>query len=221
MTGPRVAWRGGDPSPMAISPMAPALPAGACSKLAAYLDLLAKWNRVYNLTAVRDRAQMQSLHVDDALAVLPWLPDAQFLRLLDIGSGGGIPGIPLAIARPGWQIVLLDASQKKVSFLTQAAIELGLANVQAIATRIEHHVSDKGYNVVIARAFSDLPTFARAARGHLAPGGRIVAMKGALPREEIDALPGDIAVTATPELDVPGLDAQRHLVIMEPKGGPA
>lgn len=193
----------------------------ARSKLSAYLDLLAKWNRVYNLTAIRDRAQMDALHGNDALAVLPWLADAHPVRLLDIGSGGGLPGIPLAIARPAWRIVLLDASRKKVSFLTQAIIELGLVNVRAVASRIEAFVSEDRYDVVISRAFSDLRAFATAARPHVAPGGRIVAMKGTLPRAEIDGLPGDIAVIATPQLDVPGLDAQRHLVIMEPKGGPA
>jgi 16S rRNA (guanine527-N7)-methyltransferase len=205
----------------AASPMARTLPPNARSKLSGYLDLLDKWNRVYNLTAIRDRREMELLHVEDALAVLPWLPGESGLRLLDIGSGGGIPGIPLAIARPDWDVVLLDASRKKASFLTQAAIELGLANVRAVASRIEDHPRDERYNILISRAFSDLFTFARAARAHVATGGLIVAMKGALPHAEIDALPADIAVLATPALDVPGLAAQRHLVIMQPKGNPA
>lgn len=199
-----------------IAPGAPALADTIRSKLAAYLDLLAKWNRVYNLTAIRERRQMESHHVDDALAVLPWLPDVSGMRLLDIGSGGGIPGIPLAIARPDCEVVLLDANGKKVTFLTQAIIELGLANVSAVATRIEDYHPNARFDVVIARAFSDLRSFAIAAGDHVNDGGIIVAMKGALPIAEIDALPGDITVLATPALDVPGVAAERHLVIMRP-----
>jgi 16S rRNA (guanine527-N7)-methyltransferase len=205
----------------AREPIAQSLPAGTRSKLSAYLDLLTKWNRVYNLTAIRERKQMQSLHVDDALAVLRFLPDAPHLRLLDVGSGGGVPGIPLAIARPGWDVVLLDSNRKKVSFLTQAAIELRLDNVRPVASRIEDYVGDERFDVVISRAFADLARFARSTRALVAPGGVIVAMKGALPQDEIDALPRDIGVASTPAVDVPGLDAARHLVIMQPKGGSA
>jgi len=106
-------------------------------RLSAYLDLLAKWNLVYNLTAIRDRAQMDVQHVNDALAVLPYLPHERNSRVLDVGSGGGVPGIPIAIARPELQVTLLDSNRKKVAFLTQAAIELQLSNVRAIASRIE------------------------------------------------------------------------------------
>jgi 16S rRNA (guanine527-N7)-methyltransferase len=196
--------------------VAPAWPAGVREKLSAYLDLLAKWNRVYNLTAIRDRAQMQSHHVDDALAILPYLPDARGKRVLDVGSGGGIPGIPLAIARPDWRVVLLDANGKKAAFLTQAAIELGLANVRAVASRVENYAPDERFDIVISRAFSDLRTFAEAAAKHVGAGGVIVAMKGTLPQDEIDALPERVEVVGTPSLDVPGLDAERHLVLMRP-----
>ena len=208
-------------APPAIRPIADDLPPSARSKLSAYLDLLEKWNRVYNLTAIRNRAQMHALHVDDALSVLPWLPSNPGLRLLDVGSGGGVPGIPLAIARPDASVVLLDSNGKKASFLTQAAIELHLANVRAVASRIEAFSTAERFDVVISRAFSDLRTFAMAARRHLASGGAIFAMKGALPEDEIAALPADIEVTATPALDVPGVDASRHLVIMQSKGGSA
>lgn len=216
----RVSLAKREPVKAAILPIAPALSAEARSKLSSYLDLLAKWNRVYNLTAIRDRSQMEALHVEDSLAVLPWLPDAPRLRLLDVGSGGGIPGIPLAIARPDWNVVLLEVKGKKASFLTQAAIELGLANIEVVASRIEDHPADEHYNIVISRAFSDLGTFALAARPHVAPAGVVVAMKAALPQDEIDALPDDIVVVATPALDVPGVDAERHLVIMQTKGKP-
>lgn len=190
------------------------LSAAARDALSRYLDVLAKWNRVYNLTAIRDRVQMESHHVRDALAVLPFLPDAPSLQVLDVGSGGGIPGIPLAIVRPAWQITLVDSNRKKVAFLTQAAIELGLANVRAIASRVEDMQSDKPFDVVISRAFSDLRTFAMLAGRHVARDGVLVAMKGAFPSDEIAELPSDVQVTATPALDVPGLDAKRHLVIM-------
>jgi 16S rRNA (guanine527-N7)-methyltransferase len=203
----------------AIRPMAPTLSAEARSTLSAYLDLLGKWNRVYNLTAIRERDRMETLHVEDALAVLPFLPDKPGLRLLDVGSGGGVPGIPIAIARPSWHVVLVEANGKKAAFLQQAIIELGLSNVTSRAVRIEAFGETDRFDVVIARAFSDLGTFARVAREHVAPGGLIVAMKGPLPREEMAALPQDVAVTATPALDVAGVDAARHLVIMQTKDG--
>ena len=189
------------------------MPPDANGKLSAYLDLLAKWNRTYNLTAIRDRAQMITHHVHDALAVLPFLPAKPALRLLDVGSGGGIPGIPLAIARPDWSIVLLDANRKKVTFLTQAAIELPLRNVRAVAARVEDYVADAPFDVVISRAFSDLGAFAALASPHVARDGMLVAMKGARSADELDTLPRDFTVIATPSLDVPGLDAKRHLVI--------
>jgi 16S rRNA (guanine527-N7)-methyltransferase len=211
-----VAATGERPAP-AIAPCdldGVALPASARERLSAYVDLLAKWNRTYNLTAIRERPQMITHHLHDALAVLPFLPRQEHLRVLDIGTGGGIPGIPLAIARPDWTFVLLDASQKKATFVTQAAIELQLRNVTVVASRAEEFVADAPFDVVISRAFSDLATFARMAMRHVAHDGVMVAMKGALPRDEIAALPADVAVTATPALHVPGLDAERHLVLM-------
>jgi 16S rRNA (guanine527-N7)-methyltransferase len=191
-----------------------ALPAGAQLKLDAYLDLLVKWNRVYNLTAIRDRTNMVTHHLNDALAVLPHLPAVQALRVLDVGTGAGVPGIPIAIARPGWRVVLLDANRKKVAFLTQAAIELGLANVDAVAVRVEDYRPDAAFDVIISRAFSELASFVRGALHLLAPEGLLVAMKGAYPQDEIARLPRDVAIVAAPALDVPGLDAQRHLIVM-------
>jgi 16S rRNA (guanine527-N7)-methyltransferase len=210
-------------------PAAPRLPTGVeqplsaamRERIGAYLDLLAKWNRVYNLTAIRDRAQMELHHVDDALAILPYLPDREALRVLDVGSGGGVPGIPLAIARPGWKVTLLDANHKKVAFLTQAVIELGLSNARAVASRVEDLADDEMYDVVISRAFADLGTFARLAAPYVAREGALVAMKGALPQDEIDALPPYVGVTSAPKVTVPGLDAERHLVIMRVADGPA
>jgi len=189
-------------------------PPGAADKFSRYLDLLAKWNRTYNLTAIRERPRMITHHLEDALAVLPFLPGRQHLRVLDVGTGGGIPGIPLAIARPDWTLVLLDANHKKITFVTQAAIELVLPNVRAVAARVEDFVPDAPFDVVISRAFSDLRSFAQLASRHVAPDGIIVAMKGVLAQDDIAALAPAFTVVAAPALRVPGLDANRHLVLM-------
>ena len=199
--------------PDRASPTTP-LPADARVRLAAYLDLLAKWNRVYNLTAIRERSRMETHHVQDALAVLPFLPDVPKARVLDVGSGGGVPGIPLAIARPQWTFVLLDANSKKTAFLAQAVIELGLRNARVETARIEDFHPAQPFDVVIARAFSDLRTLALAAKPVLARNARILAMKGGVPHDEIAALPPGVRVVDTPALDVPGLGARRHLVIL-------
>ncbi|MFO1315416.1 MAG: 16S rRNA (guanine(527)-N(7))-methyltransferase RsmG [Burkholderiales bacterium] len=185
------------------------------AQLLAYVALLDKWNRTYNLTAIREPERMVTHHLLDALAVLPHLPARKGLRVLDVGSGGGVPGIPLAIARPDWRVALVDASHKKVAFLTQAAIELRLPNVEAHATRVEDYVPPAPFDVVISRAFSDLPTFAAAAARHLAPQGLLVAMKGVHPDEELAELPPAFVVTAKPALAVPGLAAARHLIVMQ------
>ena len=192
-----------------------ALPPGAREKLAAYLALLAKWNRIYNLTAIRDPEQMVTHHVLDALAVLPHLAATQHPRVLDVGSGGGVPGVPLAIARPDWSVVLLDSNHKKGAFLQQAAIELGLANVGTAIARVEDYAPSAPFCIVISRAFSDLETFAQSSARHLAPRGRLYAMKGVFPDEEIAQLPSAVRVIEVPTITVPGLDAQRRLVVME------
>ncbi len=190
------------------------LPEALAPKLDAYLALLAKWNRTYNLTAIREPERMVTHHALDALAVLPHLPARATLRLLDVGTGAGVPGIPLALARPGWRVVLLDSNHKKGTFLAQAAIELGLANVEVATTRVEDYAPPAPFDVVVSRAFSDLASFAAVALPLLAPGGALVAMKGVLPHEELAHLPPDVRVVATPALPVPGLAAERHLVIM-------
>jgi 16S rRNA (guanine527-N7)-methyltransferase len=197
-----------------IKALGASLPARALAALAAYLALLAKWNRTYNLTAIREPERMVTHHVLDALAVLPHLPARENLSLLDVGSGGGVPGLPLAIARPGWRVVLLDSNHKKGAFLQQAVIELGLANAQAVIARVEDYVPAVPFDVVISRAFSDLATFAQTSARHLAAGGQLVAMKGVFPDEEVAQLPAGIRVVAAPALTVPGLPAERHLIIM-------
>jgi 16S rRNA (guanine527-N7)-methyltransferase len=193
-----------------------AMPEHAAGKLAAYLAILTKWNRTYNLTAIREPDQMVTHHVFDALAVLPHLPATESLRVLDVGSGGGVPGLPLAIARPSWRVVVLDSNHKKGAFLRQAAIELQAANVEAVTSRVEDYVPVALFDVVISRAFSDLATFAQAGRRHLAPNGRLYAMKGVHPHEEIEHLPAEFRVVSVPAIRVPGLDAARHLVVLAP-----
>jgi 16S rRNA (guanine527-N7)-methyltransferase len=184
-------------------------------KLGAYVALLDKWNRTHNLTAIREPARMTTHHLLDSLAVLPHLPARPGLHIADVGSGGGLPGIPLAIARPPWRAALIDSNRKKAAFLNQAVIELPLANVDVVAARVEDYAPQARFDVVIARAYADLATFAAQARHLLAPGGQLVAMKGAHPREEIAQLPRGIRVVATTRLDVPGVDGERHLVIMQ------
>jgi len=189
-------------------PLAP----GVYEKLLEYLALIDKWNRVYNLTAVRAREQMVTQHLLDSLAVAPHLRGT---TLLDVGSGAGLPGIPLALARPTWHVTLLEANQKKSAFLQQAAIELALANVDVAHARVEAWQASRTYDVVIARAFSDLAQFVQLAGRHLAPGGVLAAMKGTYPDEELAHIPAPYRVVATIALEVPGLGAERHLVLLE------
>lgn len=186
------------------------LPAGAAEKLLAYRDLLLKWNRTYNLTALKDPVQMVSHHLLDSLAILPWVTGE---NLLDVGSGAGLPGIPLAIARPELQVTLVDAVQKKATFQRQAAIELGLANVEARHARVEE--LSGSYAMITSRAFSELADFVRLTRPLLAPGGCWLAMKGQQPDQELAALPAGVKLSALHPLEVPGLDAARHLVILQ------
>jgi 16S rRNA (guanine527-N7)-methyltransferase len=193
------------------------VPDAAGDRLAEYVALLQKWNQTYNLTAVRDAARMVTHHLLDALAVLPHLPDRKALKLLDVGSGGGVPGIPLAIARPEWSVTLLDSNHKKGAFLRQAVAELQLANVEVVIERVEQHHPSTPYDAIISRAFSDLASFARCAASLLAPGGRLYAMKGVVPHEELGELPPGIAVVGMPAVAVPGLAADRHLVVLEPQ----
>ncbi|RIX48203.1 MAG: 16S rRNA (guanine(527)-N(7))-methyltransferase RsmG [Rhodocyclales bacterium GT-UBC] len=186
------------------------LPVTAQQKLLAFRDLLLKWNKTYNLTALRDPAQAISHHLLDSLAILPHVGAGP---LLDVGSGGGLPGIPLAIARPDLSVSMVDTVQKKATFLQQAAIELGLKNVTAHHARVEDMHGQ--YAQISSRAFAEIGLFISLTRHLLAPGGRWLAMKGVRPDEELQALPADIVVEAVIPLRVPGLDAERHLIILK------
>lgn len=187
-----------------------ALPDARQGKLLAFRDLLLKWNKTYNLTALRDPEQAISHHLLDSLSILPHIGDG---TLLDVGAGGGLPGIPLAIARPELSVSMVDTVQKKVTFLRQAAIELGLKNVTAHHARVEEMSGQ--YAQISSRAFAELKLFVELTRHLLAPGGRWLAMKGIRPDDEIAALPADIVVEQVIRLHVPGLDAERHLIILK------
>ena len=179
-------------------------------KMLAFRDLLLKWNKTYNLTALRDPEQAISHHLLDSLTILPHVGTG---TLLDVGSGGGLPGIPLAIACPGLSVGMVDTVQKKASFLQQASIELGLKNVTVHHARVEEMQGQ--YAQISSRAFADLGLFVSLTRHLLAPGGRWLAMKGVRPDDEIAALPAGITVEAIISLIVPGLEAERHLIILK------
>lgn len=196
-----------------ISAMGLALPAGASAKLAQYLELIAKWNRVHNLTAIREPEQMVVLHVLDSLSVLPHVAGAR--TLLDVGTGAGLPGIPLAIARPDLAVTLLDSNHKKATFLQQAKAELALANVAVACERVEQWKPPQPFDAVVSRAFAELSDFVTQARHLVAPGGQMLAMKGVHPFEEIARVPSTHKVEGVVELLVPSLDAKRHLVFLK------
>ena len=176
-----------------------------------YLTLLAKWNRVYNLTAIREETKWISHHLLDSLAVVTHLPAGQ---VVDAGSGAGLPGIPIAFACPERQVTLLDSNQKKGAFLTQASAELALTNVKVVIERAESYRPGLPFDIVISRAFSSIADFIRLA-GHLcSPGGVLAAMKGARPDAEIAQLPDPWRAEKIIPLHVPQLDAERHLVML-------
>ncbi|KMN35220.1 MULTISPECIES: 16S rRNA (guanine(527)-N(7))-methyltransferase RsmG [Chromobacterium] len=181
-----------------------------------YLALLAKWNQTYNLTAVREEKRMVSYHLLDSLSLVPHLDGGS--RLLDVGSGGGMPGIPAAIARPDLQVVLLDSNHKKTTFLRQVVVELGLPNVQVMTERVEAYQPEQKFDRITSRAFSELAEFVKLTRHLLADHGQYVAMKGVYPYEEIALLPQGTVVSEVLPVTVPGLDAERHLVRMRLEG---
>ena len=190
--------------------LALALPPDSQEKLLAYLELLAKWNRTYNLTAVRDPLQMVSLHVLDSLAVLHEIPGG---ALADVGSGAGLPGIPIAIAEPERRVALNDASHKKSAFLRQAVIELGIANAEVHHGRAESWRPLERFAVVISRGFAELAEFIVACRHLVLPDGVLAAMKGMRPEEELADLPPGCDCGDVRKLRVPLLEAERHLVL--------
>jgi len=187
------------------------LPPRTEPRLLDYLALLHKWNRTYNLTAVREPSKMVGQHLLDCLAVVPHVTAR---TIADVGSGAGLPGVPLALALPQASVTLLESSHKKAAFLQQAKIELKLDNVTVTCERVESSQPGGTFDMVISRAFSDLAQFITLAGRHVAPGGRLAAMKGIYPHEEVTQLPAGWRVLESIALTVPGLRAQRHLLLI-------
>lgn len=198
-----------------------ALTGAQIEQLQAFAFLLSRWSRVHNLTAITAEAQIVSHHLLDSLALVSPLRDvvarhaATPVRVLDVGAGGGLPGIPLAIACPQLQVTLIDAVQKKTAFLTQAALELRLSNVRVVHGRVEALAGE--FDVITSRAFAALADFVAWTRHLLAPGGAWLAMKGRIDPAEIAALPPDVHVVTVLPLAVPGLAEERHLLEIRPK----
>jgi 16S rRNA (guanine527-N7)-methyltransferase len=177
-----------------------------------YLALLNKWNSVYNLTSVRDPMQMMTLHLLDTLAAVPAFEGAQ--NVLDVGAGGGLPGVVLAIARPDMRVSMIDTVHKKTAFLTQVKAELGLANVTVYTKKVQELEVKQPFDVITSRAFADLSDFVNWSGHLLADGGRFIALKGTAPADERERLPEPWAVNDLQPLRVPGLEAERHLVFI-------
>jgi 16S rRNA (guanine527-N7)-methyltransferase len=197
--------------------MGVALNVDAAEKLLAYQALMIKWNRTYNLTAIRDPEEMLVHHLLDSLVVAPLLPmstKSDPFTLADVGSGGGLPGIPLAIARPEIQVTLIETSSKKSAFQQQAKIELGLSNVSVYSGRVEEYKPKNSFDGVISRAFAELKDFVNWSGDLAEPEGRLYAMKGVYPAEEIANLPAGWKLLSSQQLLVSGLDAQRHLLTL-------
>lgn len=191
------------------------------TRLLAYRDLLLKWNRAYNLTAVKDPAEILTHHLLDSLAILPQILErcaaASPVSLLDVGSGAGLPGIPLALACPELHVTLIDAVQKKTAFQQQAIIELGLTNARSLHGRVEQQEGQ--YDLITARAFAELADLIRLTQHLLAPDGAWLAMKGQNPQAELARLPPNACRAIVTPLKIPGLAAERHLVILKPAIG--
>jgi 16S rRNA (guanine527-N7)-methyltransferase len=183
------------------------------NQLMDYLALMAKWNSVYNLTSLRDPMQMVTHHLLDSLAAVPAFAAAK--NVLDVGAGGGLPGIVLAIARPDAKVSLVDTVHKKTAFLTQVKAELGLANVTVYTARVEQLEVPSKFDVITSRAFADLSDFVNWSGHLLAEGGRFIALKGTAPQDEQQRVPGEWKVSGVQELQVPRLEAERHLVFIE------
>lgn len=183
--------------------------AGTRQRLLAFAALVERWNRTFNLTAIRDPRRIMTHHLLDSLAVVPHLPPGS---MADVGSGGGFPGLPIAIAQPARPVTLIDSNSKKAAFLRQATIELPVANVAIHEGRVEGWQPEAAFDVVISRAFADLSQFVASCRHLPKARGEWLAMKGAFPQAEIAMLPPDVEVSEAIRIEVPYLDAERHLI---------
>ncbi len=181
-------------------------------QLVAYVQLLDKWNSAYNLTSVRDPEEMLVKHIMDSLVVAPFVSGQ---RIIDVGTGPGLPGIPLAIALPDKQFYLLDSLGKRIRFLNHVKLQLKLQNFEAIQSRVEDHQPETGYDAVLSRAFASMTDMVNWCQHLPAVDGQFLAMKGALAQEEIAALPNFVKVVGSHPLQVPTLNAERYLVVLE------
>lgn len=192
------------------------LPEGATDTLLAYLAMLVKWNKAYNLTAIRDPSEMVTRHLLDSLAVAPHLHG---MRLIDVGTGAGLPGIPLAVVYPQRHFVLLDTNSKKTRFLVQARAELGLENIDVVHSRVEDYRPQTGFDCVMTRAYASIADILSSSGHLLKAQGEFLAMKGALPEQELADMPAGWQLEETIRLRVPGLEQeQRHLLRIRPRG---
>jgi 16S rRNA (guanine527-N7)-methyltransferase len=178
-----------------------------------YLNLLLKWNKTYSITAITSMNEMVIYHILDSLALYPYVEKQH--TLLDVGSGGGMPGIPLAIACPHVAVTLIDINQKKTAFLRQAIMTLGLSNATAITSRVEQFDAPQGFDIITSRAFSSLPMFVTLSHHLLAENGCFWAMKGQYPHEELTNLPMHYHAVQVLPVDIPYLDAERHLIAIQ------
>ncbi|MBP6095867.1 MAG: 16S rRNA (guanine(527)-N(7))-methyltransferase RsmG [Methyloversatilis sp.] len=186
------------------------LSGAARTRLLRYIALMTKWNAVYNLTAIREESRMLTHHLLDALSIERFIPEGS--TLADIGSGGGVPGMPLAIARPDLDVLSIEPNSKKASFQQQVRIDLGLENFDVQTARAEAVQLDPGRDFIVSRAFGDLADFIKVAGHLLKPNGRMLAMKGVYPDEEVRAIPAGWKLVRAEELQVPGVEGARHLL---------
>lgn len=180
-------------------------------KLLSFIDLLSKWNRVYNLTAIKEPARILTHHILDSLSIAPFIAGQ---RILDIGAGAGLPGIPLAIVLPGREFFLIDSNNKKSRFMQQARSELNLDNVNVEHSRVEHYMPDILFDTVISRAFASLDKIAKLSAPHCTEDGLILAMKGVYPEQEIKEISNSFEIKAVHKIIVPGIDAERNLIVI-------
>ncbi|MDR2213327.1 MAG: 16S rRNA (guanine(527)-N(7))-methyltransferase RsmG [Pseudomonadales bacterium] len=192
------------------------LPGSATAQLFAYLEQLHKWNRVFNLSGIRDPDVMLTHHLFDSLSLLPHIDGA---RVVDVGTGAGLPGLPLAICLPEVEFILIDSISKKTRFIFQTITQLRLANVEVVHARVEDYLAEPAVDIVTSRAFSSLTDFITSCRHllHQRPGARLLAMKGRMPDDELLALPDDFHLYASHALTVPGLDAERCVLDLRPR----
>lgn len=188
------------------------IPEARANRMLDYLDILAKWNRIYNLTAVRKTEQMLTRHLLDSLAILPYVRPG---RIIDVGSGAGLPGIPLALAMPESEFVLLDSNSKKTRFMQQAKADLQLDNLEVVHERVEDYRPEARFDTVVSRAYSSLSGMLESTAHLLKEDGINLAMKGVYPLAELDAIPEGYELVGVEQLHVPGLDADRHVVIIK------